>query len=227
MIGPFEVVWSPATEDWLRLSFADAQAVAIAVRAAFRGYEGSSYPGRPKCGVPGHTRYRLTRNARVTRVHRVSTYPQCPRSIGHTGYRLTRNARVTRVHRVSTYPQCPSHSGAQGIDLPTMPEVDRACWVSTYPQCPSHSGAQGIDLPAMPALIGHTGHRLTRNARSGSYMRGADFPRPPDAVETIGHGDRTYWVCRCLVRPARSGVGGTSFARRCSATEQAPSGGLC
>jgi hypothetical protein len=33
MIGPFEVVWADrATEDWMRLSFADAEAVARAVR---------------------------------------------------------------------------------------------------------------------------------------------------------------------------------------------------
>jgi hypothetical protein len=33
MIGPFEVVWSDrAMEDWLRLTFEDAEAVARAVR---------------------------------------------------------------------------------------------------------------------------------------------------------------------------------------------------
>jgi hypothetical protein len=41
MIGPFDVVWSdPATEDWMRLSFADAQAVSVAVRRFAEGSPG-------------------------------------------------------------------------------------------------------------------------------------------------------------------------------------------
>ena len=42
MTGPFEVVWSDqATEDWLRLAFADAEAVARAVRRFAEGRGGT------------------------------------------------------------------------------------------------------------------------------------------------------------------------------------------
>jgi hypothetical protein len=41
MIGPFEVVWSDrAMEDWLRLGFEDAEAVARAVRRFAESGEG-------------------------------------------------------------------------------------------------------------------------------------------------------------------------------------------
>jgi hypothetical protein len=153
--------------------------------------------------------------------------PDCPNRIGRTGYRLTRNARRRsgvlgidlpampegdRAYWVSTYPIAPSCSGIRGIHVPPMPEGDRAYRVSPYLIAPSGSGKEGIDLPAMEKSIGHTRYPRTRNARSGSYIEGAAFPRPPDAVEPLGHRDRTYWGCRCLACPSTSGVGGTSFA---------------
>jgi hypothetical protein len=190
-----------------------------------RAYWVSTYPQCPK--AIGRTGYRPTRNARRRSGLLGIDLPDCPNQIGRTGYRPTRNAR--------------SRSGVLGIDLPAMPEVDRAYWVSTYrspqvarayevstyPQCPQSIGHTGyrrtsspraararkvLTCPPWPKSIGHTRYPRTRHARSGSYIEGVDFPRPPDAVEPIGHRDWTYWGCRCLVCPSTSGVGGTSFA---------------